>query len=72
MYIKGTRKKAATVWGSMLVEKMTPEEVADDRDVPLGAVLESIEWCEANIALIEAEAAATLELLKSMGLWVEA
>ena len=31
LYIKGRRQKAFTVWSDMIVNELTPEEVADSK-----------------------------------------
>ncbi|MEO0770724.1 MAG: hypothetical protein AAFY72_15080, partial [Cyanobacteria bacterium J06649_4] len=56
LYLKGKKLRASNVYFSMLTEKMTPEETADDWDLPIEAVLEAIEYCETHTELIDAEA----------------
>lgn len=50
LFIKGTRIRAELVHRAHLnsEEPMTPEEVAADYGIPLPAVLEAIEYCNAN------------------------
>lgn len=55
LYMKGRKLPAAVVWSDMLVNEMTPEESAEDWDLPLEAVLEAIEYCQTYKALIAAE-----------------
>jgi uncharacterized protein (DUF433 family) len=52
---KGKRLRPFTVWITMQVELMTPEEAALDWDLPLAAVQEAIAYCEANRELLERE-----------------
>src|SRR5258708_3158157 len=40
LYVKGRKLSAFNVWMEMLTNKMTPEETADDWDLPLEAVME--------------------------------
>jgi uncharacterized protein (DUF433 family) len=56
LYIKGRRLKAFTVWMDMLVNELTPEEVADNKELPLAAVKEAIEYCETHQDLLQQEA----------------
>jgi uncharacterized protein (DUF433 family) len=47
--VKGRRIRARTLYGLTIGDDpMTPEEVAQDYDVPLEAVLESIEYCKSD------------------------
>lgn len=55
MFFKGMRKRAWTVVALMRVQKMTPEQIASSHGVPVPAVYEAIEWCDANRELIERE-----------------
>ncbi|MBT3217870.1 MAG: hypothetical protein HN348_02155 [Proteobacteria bacterium] len=56
MSIKGRRLTAANIWHDMVVNKQSPEETAAEWDLPLEAVQEAVQWCEANRDLIEMEA----------------
>lgn len=57
LYIKGRKLRASNIWSDMIVNEMTPEECAEDWDLPLAAIHEAIEYCEIHQGLIEAEAA---------------
>ncbi|MBM3992781.1 MAG: hypothetical protein FJ303_01285 [Planctomycetes bacterium] len=47
--VRGTRIRARTLYGLCFnSEPMTPEEAALDYNVPVEAVLESIEYCQSN------------------------
>ena len=47
--IKGRRIRARTLYGQIVGEDaMTPEEVAENWNVPLEAVREAIEYCEGD------------------------
>ncbi len=47
--VKGRRIRARTLYGLTVGEgAMTPEEVAEDYNVPLEAVREAIEYCESD------------------------
>ena len=54
----GIKGRNMTVWNlvaDIVVSDMTPEEVADDRDLPLEAVQEALEYYATNKAWIDAE-----------------
>jgi len=55
-FIKGRRIRAAVIYGATLSNEMTPQEVADDYDLPLGVVEECIRYSKANLDLIGEEA----------------
>ncbi len=48
--IKGRRIKARTLYGRYMSEEepMTPEEIAEDYDLPIEAVLEAIAYCDSD------------------------
>jgi hypothetical protein len=53
--------KGRNIWAEVLyretigLEPRTPEQVAEDFEVPLGAVLEAIDYCERNEAYLQKE-----------------
>jgi uncharacterized protein (DUF433 family) len=54
----GIKGRNMTVWNlvaDVVVSDMTREEVADDRDLPLEAVQEALDYYAANKAWIDAE-----------------
>jgi uncharacterized protein (DUF433 family) len=56
LFVKGTRIRAEIIYGDIVgPEHMTPEEVARDRDLPLEAVLECVDYCERNAELLRQE-----------------
>jgi len=56
LYIKGRKLMASTVWSDMVANQQTPEEAAEDRDLPVAAVIEAIRYSEENLDLIRMEA----------------
>lgn len=64
---KGRRLRAATVWSNMLLNQMTVEEAAHDWDLTVEQVEEAIRYCEANRALLDAEAETERNLLLTAG-----
>ena len=55
-HLKGRRISGSTVWRTMLANEMSAEEMGEDLDLPLAAVIEAVSWCEANADLVAAEA----------------
>src|SRR5579871_5490327 len=56
LYVKGRKLRAFTVWTGMLVNQMTPEEAAENWDLPLEAIEEIIRYCESHKDLLGMEA----------------
>ena len=48
-------------------EPMTPEEVAHEYNIPVGAVLEAIDYCTKNKALLDEERAREQASIKAHG-----
>ena len=71
LYIKGRRMKASTVWIDMLANELTPEEVAENKDLSLAAVKEAIEYCESHQELLRKEAAEERRYLEEQGVILE-
>ena len=71
LHFKGRRLRPFTVWMTMLVEKMSPEEAAIDWDLPLAAVKEACSYCEANQELLKKEAEEERRYLEERGISVE-
>ena len=71
LYLKGRKLTAHTVWSDMIVNNMTPSEVADSKGLPLSAVNEAIEYCEINQELLEKEAKAERLYLEKRGVILE-
>ncbi len=71
LYLKGRRLKAFDLWANMIANDMTPEEVADNWDVPLKAVQESIQYCETHRDLLKQEAETERLHLEERGIPLE-
>lgn len=71
LYFKGRKLRPFTVWTTMLTEKTSPSESADDWDLPLAAVVEAIDYCEANIQLLQKEADVERQYLEEQGISIE-
>ncbi len=71
LYFKGRRLKAFDVWMDMMVNEETPEEAADNWDLPLAAVLEAIEYCQTHQELLRREASSERRRLEEKGISLE-
>jgi len=56
LYIKGRKLRAFTVCQDMRTNKLTPQEAADNWELPLEAVEEIVRYCESNQELLSMEA----------------
>lgn len=64
LYIKGKRIKASVIYSDMIVNEMTPQEVADDWELPLAAIEEVIEYCSTHRQILKQEAEEGLRRLE--------
>jgi uncharacterized protein (DUF433 family) len=71
LYFKGKKLKAFDVWMDMIVNKETPEDAAENWDLPLAAVIEAISYCEQNRQLLEQEAQSERRYLEEKGVVLE-
>ncbi|MDJ0661459.1 MAG: hypothetical protein QNJ42_18505 [Crocosphaera sp.] len=71
LYLKGRRLRASIVWTDMIVNEMTPEEAADNWDLPLEAIKESLEYCETHQELLKQEALIERRHLEERGIPLE-
>jgi uncharacterized protein (DUF433 family) len=69
--VKGRRLPAATVYGDILLDKMSPVETAANWDLPLEAVYECIRYCKENESLIRMESEEERRLLAVEGIIIE-
>lgn len=71
LYIKGRKLLASVVWQDLKANNMTTDQAAENWDLPIGAIQESIQYCESHLDLIELEAEEELYRLKIQGFSVE-
>lgn len=72
LWVKGRKLLASAVWLDALTNGMGPREAAENWDLPQEACEEIFAYCEANKALIEAEANEERQRLNGEKLDVEA
>jgi uncharacterized protein (DUF433 family) len=56
LYIKGHKLLASTVWQDMVTNQLSPEQAAENWDLPLSAIYEAIQYCEGHQELLKLEA----------------
>ncbi|MEQ9368031.1 MAG: hypothetical protein RIG63_03225 [Coleofasciculus chthonoplastes F3-SA18-01] len=71
LYIKGRKLLASTVWQDKIANEMTPEQAAENWDLPLAAIYEVIHYCESNRDLIKLEADEERYRLEEKGVLLE-
>lgn len=69
--IKGRDLLAATVWRDMVANAMTPDQAAENWDLPLAAIQEVLQYCEANPDLLRLEAEEERYRLREKGVSFE-
>src|SRR5438067_13414083 len=69
LFVKGTRIRARVLYGwYACAEPMSPEDVAREFDVPVGAVREAIAYCESNPPELAEDYAREEALMKASGM----
>ena len=66
----GRKVPASDVWSAMLANNQTIDEVAAVWNIPNQAVVEIIEYCQANQKLLAEEEAEELRLSKTWGVGI--
>ena len=56
LYIKGDKIKVSDIYSEMIFKKETLEEAAENRNLPLAAIQEVIEYCQIYRELLKEEA----------------
>ena len=56
LYIKGKMIKASVIYSDMIVNEETPEEAAENWDLPLAVIEEVITYCQTHQELLKQEA----------------
>ena len=71
LYIKGRKLLASTVWQDAIANEMTPEQSAENWDLPLPAIYEVICYCESHRELLKLEADEERYRLEEKGVSLE-
>ncbi len=56
LYIKGRKLLASIVWQDIITNQMSPEQAAENWDLPLSTIHEAIQYCESHQELLKLEA----------------
>ena len=71
LFIRATGIRASTVWHDRYVSRVSPQQIAQDRDISVDAVHESLAYCQENWGLICTEKDVERECLEREGLFVQ-
>lgn len=71
LYIKGRKILASTIWQDMQANQMSPEQVAENWELPLSVVSEVIRYCESHQELLKLEADEERYRLEEKGISIE-
>jgi len=72
LYIKGRKLLASTIWRDMTANQMSPEQAAENWDLPLSAIYEAIHYYQNHQELLKLEADEERYRLEVKGVQVEA
>jgi len=71
LYIKGRKLLASTIWRDMTANQMSPEQAAENWDLPLSAIYEAIDYCQKHQEILKLEADEERYRLEVKGVQVE-
>lgn len=67
MCLRGAGVRASTIWHDRYISRMTPHQIAKDRDIKLEAVYEALEYCQEKWEIICQEKDREREMLEQRG-----
>ena len=70
-YIKRRKLLASTIWRDMTANQMSPEQAAENWDLPLSAIYEAIDYCQKYQEILKLEADEERYRLEVKGVQVE-
>ncbi|WP_199249573.1 hypothetical protein [[Phormidium] sp. ETS-05] len=71
LYIKGRKLLASTVWQDTIANQMSPEEAAENWELPIPAIHEVFRYCETHQELLAMEASEERCRLEEQGVSLE-
>jgi uncharacterized protein (DUF433 family) len=71
LYIKGRKLLASIIWRDMTANGMSPEQAAENWDLPLSAIYEAIDYCQKHQEILKLEADEERYRLEVKGVQVE-
>lgn len=67
LFLRGRGIRASTIWHDRFVSQCAPERIAADRDLPLAAVYEALDYCQRHWETICAEKQQERQWLEQKG-----
>ncbi|MBW4578580.1 MAG: hypothetical protein KME42_03280 [Tildeniella nuda ZEHNDER 1965/U140] len=71
LYVKGHKLLASTVWQDMVTNQLSPEQAAENWNLPLFAIDEVIQYCESHQEILKLEADEERYRLEVKGVSIE-
>ncbi len=71
LYVKGHKLLASTVWQDTLTNQLSPEQTAENWDLPISAIYEVMQYCESHQELLKLEADEERYRLQAKGVTLE-
>jgi uncharacterized protein (DUF433 family) len=68
-FIKGRRIRAWVIYCDHVAQDRTPEEIAEDRDLPIEAVREAIAYCASNPPEVRGDLIREEERMRAAGMF---
>jgi uncharacterized protein (DUF433 family) len=67
LFIRGTGVRTSTIWHDRYIARMAPQQIAQNRELPVVAVLEALAYCQDHWDVICAEKDAERVWLEEQG-----
>ena len=71
LFIRGTGVRTSTIWHDRYISRMTPPQIAQNRDLLEAAVLEALAYCQDHWDVICADKDAERAWLEEQGFFAE-
>jgi len=71
LFVRGTGVRASTIWHDRFISRFSPDQIARDRDLPLEAVYEALDYCQENWERICKEKDSEKQQLEKRGFFGE-
>jgi uncharacterized protein (DUF433 family) len=71
LFLRGTGVRASTIWHDRYISRMTPHQIAQNRDLPEAAVLEALAYCQDHWDVICADKDTERVWLEEQGFFAE-
>ena len=71
LFIRGTGVRASTIWHDRYISCMTPQQIAQSREIPEEAILEALAYCQDHWTVICAGKDAERLWLEEQGFFAE-